>query len=337
MKPPSAPLSNIAAAFIVFFLNLPLALGMDPPPELQRHHYMGLAETKNHYSLLERWQQPIKTPLIILTGVEDLPENWWETATSALEYGFSQVFIFELRGQGHSQRVPGNSKKAIHVEQFRDYASDFLLFLKVIQTRHGIDKQPYIIAHSTGAPVLATAIPMIRESKPGLLPLKVSLWTPLIRLSLSPFIESKPMTAILTFIDRIATGLGFFLMGRRFSDRPFATNKLTNDKKKYEWAEAIRRSNNLNSSGVSLHWGLQTQKATLRLLTNNYAALNVSTLVFVAEDDQVVNNNWSIDNEHWKIKKINNAKHALHLAPDFVLTPILRETFRFFSASSESP
>ncbi len=297
---------------------------------LKNEYFTGVDATKNYYSSFFKPENTIENPLILITGVEDITENWWDTVQLAFEAGFQKVYIYELRGQGRSQRVPGNKVRAIHVQKFEDYEDDLVLFLKSLQEKNGNPKKPpLVIAHSTGSLVFNATYPKIKQEVPTYAPKKAVHWAPFVKLNVSPFLNNPFMTTALSVLDRVANQLGFLILGKRFPANSFAENHITNNKEKYEWSETLRFKEKQNSWGVSIRWALEALRVGEKLYLDSYSKIDIPTLIFKAEDDQVVFNNYEIKNPHFSIKQVPNAKHALHIETPKILKELTSQSFQF--------
>ncbi len=302
-----------------------------PRLEVKDHYYSGVDGTRNYYTEINKTENPITHPLVIITGLEDITENWWPTAQQALTSGFQRIFIIEIRGQGRSQRVPGNSNASAHIQYFTNYTQDILLALKDIDKKAGPpQKPPFVIAHSTGTLVYTASLPKIRRYLPAWEPEKISLWTPLVKPKISPMVNNSVVRPVLRVFEWLASSLGLTLLGKRFYPRPFSENKLTSDPEKHKWSEGLRYSQKLNSSGVSLRWALEVFAAADQMRTDNYSVLSQPVLVFKAKKDQVVRNDWTIDHPLVEVVEIDNAQHGLHIEKDSIFKKVINRTFQFF-------
>ena len=97
--------------------------------------YQGVGGTHNYYAAIENPSGSIETPLIVVTGAEDPVPAWFRLAHHASTLGYRRIYIIEIRGQGQSQRVPGNTKRALHVRSFENYYRDFVSAIKELYWR----------------------------------------------------------------------------------------------------------------------------------------------------------------------------------------------------------
>lgn len=298
---------------------------------IQDLYYEGVGGTHNYYSYIAAPNNPIEHPLILVTGLEDIVENWWPTVKKALSDGYQEIYIYEIRGQGRSDRVPKNSIKAAHVEKFENYTEDFMRFLKNLdESGKTAKKRPFIIAHSTGSLVISSALPEIREKLPHWSPKKIVFWTPYIKLKVTPLLNNFVVRPLIAGIDWFASKLGILIMGKKFVIQNFEENRLTSNREFFEWSERIRRGNGWASSGVTLKWVLESMKVSNQFLKDHYQQIKVPCLIFTAENDHVVDNDWKLENSHIEVREIKGALHALHMERREIFDKAIRESFDFF-------
>lgn len=298
---------------------------------LSDHTYRGTNKTLNYYSKVSKTDNTIENPLILVTGLEDLPENWWSTAQRALARGFKTIYIVEIRGQGHSQRVPGNTKKLSHINSFSNYINDFILFLKELK-RLGEEPKaaPFIIAHSTGGLVVTSSLSRIQNEVPQFKPKKLALWTPFIRSNSSPLLDNRLTITLLSVFEKLARSFGWFIVARSFEPVNFENNQLTHDQNKFSRSEQIKYSQDLNSNGISLRWAIEVFHQAHEMLDNNYNSVQIPCLIFTAGQDDIVSNDWVINNSHINVNHLADAKHGLNIESDKILHPLLQQTLQFF-------
>jgi alpha-beta hydrolase superfamily lysophospholipase len=298
---------------------------------LTEHHYRGTENTRNYYARIENPANPIPNPLILVTGLEDIPENWWETAQRALHKGFQTIYIVEIRGQGRSERVPGNKDQAAHVNRFENYVNDLLFFLQHLKAQGQTPQEPpFVIAHSTGSVIYMKAFKRIKQDYPAFTPKKISLWGPFIKSTTSPVLDNPYAIALLDQVEKVLRSMGWMMIVRDFSSHAFVGNTLTGDQKKYERSESIRVNDGLISQGVSLRWAIEVFRAAGELLKNHYESVDRPTLLIRAGHDQVVSNEWSIQNPFFQFHTIPEAEHALHIERQPIFDETFRLTFDFF-------
>lgn len=298
---------------------------------IEEFYYQGEGGVQNYYARISRPRNPVLHPLILVTGLEDIVENWWLVAQEAINAGFGEIYIYEIRGQGRSQRVPGNNIKAAHVNVFENYGKDFLRFLRVLQKEKGSsDYPPFFVAHSTGSLVVSSALPEIKQQLPDWYPAKMVYWAPLIKLNVSPWLNNPIVKSFLTVVDLMSRKMGVLILGKKFSMKAFEDNSLSGNRERYEWSERIHYGNGWASSGVSLKWVLEAIRVSEKHLENSYQVIDRPTRIYKAGKDKVVRNDWSLNNPNIEVRHLPDAQHALHIEDDNTFQKITRETFDFF-------
>lgn len=297
------------------------------------HFYVGTNKTKNYYSKFTFNSGLIRNPLVIITGLEDPAPFWFETALKAEKWGFREVYIVDLRGQGQSDRVLKGQKKLIYVEKFKDYISDVLLFFDSA-FKDNTNERPYIISHSTGSIVITNALKKMRKEH---IPLKMSFWTPLTRLKINRILENKFVYAIVRFIDQVSLSLGYPIVVKKYKKVEFKSNKLTTSLEKHKTSEFMRFKGGLGSDGVTLHWVLEAIKASADFREHLGSDMNIDTLVLTAGDETVVDNSYEFYNKKISVKNVIGAKHALNIETNDILNSVINITFEFLLDKPKSP
>jgi alpha-beta hydrolase superfamily lysophospholipase len=299
---------------------------------VQSHYYEGVEGTRNYLEVISRPENPIASPLLIITGIEDITENWWATAQRALELGFRNLYIIELRGQGRSQRTRNNFNGSIHINDFNNYSDDILRALQSIEKTFGPpESPPFAIAHSTGTLALTHTLSRLQtEPSSHWVPQKISFWGPLVKPDISPLLNNTLVRPLLAGLDQLGTLFGRTLLGRHFPERDFAENRVTTSQERYEWSENLRLQEGLRSSGISLRWALEMAPVAETLMADGYSSVTQPLLVLKAEDDQIVRNDWHLKNPMVQVETIAGAQHALHLERPEIFDEVVTQTFRFF-------
>ncbi len=166
-------------------------------------YYAGEENTKNYYAHFSFPENQKDETLLIITGIEDPVPLWFDTVIKAKDYGFKKVYVVELRGQGQSQRVPGNTKNLIHIKSFEYYYLDLISALRNIKSKGGFNKTVHVISHSTGSLVLGNSLKRIKEELPSIHFGAFAFWTPLVSLKISPLINNAIIRPIISLDEKI--------------------------------------------------------------------------------------------------------------------------------------
>jgi len=293
-------------------------------------YYDGKDGTRNYYAQFSFPDNLRDNALIIVTGVEDPVPLWFDTVLKSHKRGFKFVYIIELRGQGKSERVPGNDGGLIHVNNFADYYEDFIFALKDINKKNIFNKPVYIISHSAGSLVVGNSLGRISDEIPNLKIGAMSLWSPLVSMRVSPYINNFVVRPVLSFVEKLYQACCGILVGKKYLPGNFADNNLTTDLDKFKLSKSIRFDYSLGSSGVSLKWAIDAIRATKTFKEKNFNNLNIPTFIVKAENDRVVMNNFKYTNKDITDWIAPKAKHALNIENSIIFNEMTGRTFDFF-------
>jgi len=301
---------------------------------LKSYYYRGSLGTRNYFAHYEMKANSIQNPLFIITGLEDITENWWETVSGAFAQGFRHVFVIEIRGQGKSSRVPGNAIRANHVNDFSYYTKDFIYFLRAFKNEFPeIKSPPFVLAHSTGSLVFSSSLTSIKDYFPEYYPVAISYWAPFVMSDVSSWVNNWFMISILSSVDIVAQNFGILLLGRRFSLNSPEENEITHDFGKFHLSEQLRLYQGNNSIGVSLRWAIEAiSKSNKLYFEKGYSFIDRPCLILVAENDKIVSNEWDIANPQVEKVTLSGAFHALHIEREDIFGEALEMTMNFFKS-----
>lgn len=298
---------------------------------VEDRYYRGALGTRNYYAHYKNPKATTDKSLIIITGLEDITENWWQVSKTFFDKGYARVFVIEIRGQGKSSRVPGNSIRASHVNSFENYIRDLLYCLEDI-SRNWPTKapKPQYIAHSTGGLVFLSSLKAIKADFPQLYPEQAALWTPFLNAEISGWLKHDITLAAFSLFDLIAQNYGLIFLGRRFPMDRAAENNITHDTEKFLLSESLRLYQGNNSIGVSLRWAIEAVNQTKKLAAAQYEMIDIPILILTAEEDKVVDNSYQWENSYVQWYEVQGAMHALHIEKDIIFKKALEKTTTFF-------
>lgn len=169
--------------------------------------------------------RPLKGTVIILPGRNECIEKYFETIRDLSARGLGSA-IFDWRGQGGSDRLLRDPQRG-YVDSFADYVRDLEQFFEEVVLPDC--RAPfYVLGHSTGAIVALLSAPSMTNRVR-----RMVLVAPLLALSGYPFAMRTVQRLASTLY---ALGLGSMYMAggpRPRETRPFSTNVLTTDHKRY--------------------------------------------------------------------------------------------------------
>lgn len=294
------------------------------------HFYTGTGGTRNHYVRFSFPENSRANPLVIVTGAEDPVPLWFSTALEFRSHGFKDIYIVDIRGQGQSDRVPGNSENALHVNDFNNYYLDFIAALKDIDTQSPFQEPVVILSHSTGSLVVGMSLPKIKKQLPQLKIAALAFWSPLLKLPVSPILDNalvRPLASGFERLYRLCCGL---VLAKTYQKGEFKDNNLTSDPAQFEFLQKLKYDHQLGSSGVSLRWALNALEETQKLRAGPLMSLKTPTVIFFAENENVVDNYVRINNSSIMVETISKTRHALHLESPDIRVQLVDQTMAFF-------
>lgn len=255
------------------------------PPE---KHADGLIRTSDGFTIRAASFQTdadvCKGTVLLLQGRNESIEKYFETVADFGRMGFD-VATFDWRGQGGSQRFFARTD-AGYVDSYDQYAADLeAVFQQVVLPDC---RAPYfVMAHSMGGLIaLYTAPRMTNRIR------RMVLCAPFLSLYGTPLQNAAINTA--------AKSMAFLGLGNRYLGggpaermrRPFETNRLTTDPRRYSRNISIGiRFPDLALGAPSASW-LSASYDAIETVTDpaHMARTTIPILVFMAGDDHVVSN-----------------------------------------------
>ena len=177
----------------------------------------------------------------------------------------------------------------------------------------------------------------LKTSLPDLKVKAMAFWTPLIVLNVSPWLNNFIVKPILSGVEYLYSLCCGTLIGRQYPRGNFETNRITKDPKKFQISEAIKHDYKLGSFGVSLRWGINAINASSELIENHIKKIDVPTLLLKAEEDQIVENNFALQNPQIQIETLKGALHAVHIEREEIFNETLNKTLEFFKNGTYPP
>lgn len=201
----------------------------NPVPDNRSEGYFSTHDGHRlRYAIFRSSHSVSKGTVVLLQGRNEFIEKYFETIRELTARGL-WVATFDLRGQGGSDRLIKHPSRG-HVRRFTDYERDLGDFLDQIvlpDTRLPF----YLVAHSTGALIALAAAPKLNGRIE-----RMVLNAPFVGLTGQ---GASPRIIRLLAGAACALGLGSISLNRKIRERPFATNLLTSDERRYDRNRAI--------------------------------------------------------------------------------------------------
>jgi lysophospholipase len=263
--------------------------------------------------------RPLKGTVVIQTGRNECIEKYFETIRDLSARGLG-VAIFDLRGQGGSERLIRNPQRG-YVDSFMEYVGDLGIFFEEIVLPDC--RGPYfMLAHSTGALVALLAAPTLINRVQRML-----LSAPLLEFAGQP-LSMRGTLRLSSFLYGMGLGTMYLGRGKRDENPPFEGNVLTSDPKRHGRNVSIyRHYPKLGIGGPTVAWIRAACLASERAQDPDYiASIKVPTLIVAAGADQVVDTRaierFTQDMRTGSLVTIDGARHELLQEAD-----IYREQF----------
>jgi lysophospholipase len=249
--------------------------------------------------------------IILATGYNESYLKYSEFIMDLCQLGFS-VYCYDHRGQGFSERFP-NQKKRGYVDQFFNYVNDLKTFFNSVKNMSKSSLPLFIIAHSMGGAICATAV-----GDKIILPDGVVLCAPMLEIALSPYsILEYPIFLLAALFCKLNMGKKY-VFGQKdcqpFS--PFEGNDVTHCQLRYDiWRHHIAETDALQLGGPTFQWLKESIAASRRARKHIGKANTVPLLLLQADQDTVVKNKGQdlfIKNfSHSSKITLNNCQHEI--------------------------
>ncbi|MBA4791271.1 MAG: alpha/beta hydrolase [Rhizobiales bacterium] len=189
---------------------------------------------------------PSRGTVTILSGRTEFIEKYYEVVRDLTARGFAAA-IFDWRGQGGSERLLRHPLKG-HVGSFQDYQADLAAFVRQVLFPD-CPAPHFVLAHSMGAVVALDSVLQGHRWFD-----RMVLLAPMLALNLG---AGTGAARVLSRTLRGPFGWAFIPGGthRAITERPFATNPVTSDARRYELAAAMVRAHpGLGLGAPTISW-----------------------------------------------------------------------------------
>ena len=268
--------------------------------------------------------------VVISSGRIESLLKYKEVMYDLYQHGLA-VFILDHRGQGLSGRMTDNPHHG-YVSSFDDYVDDLVYFYQHI-VQPNKQGQTALLCHSMGSAIGALTI--LRH--PAMFSC-VAFCSPMF--GIRPALPDSVASILLWMSDKRAVRRGqkndFFFGQRDYKPVPFALNKLTHSRIRYDWFRKLyNESPEIQLGGVTGQW-LAAAREAMKTIRQRANELKLPVLLLSAGADKVVDN--SIQEEvaakmpHCAFTQIPGAEHELFIESDAYRQPAMESVLRFFFA-----
>ncbi len=252
-------------------------------------------------------------PLVIIPGRGEIAYLWAETAYDLMELGYAgDIYVWDPPGQGLSDRLLPEMPGVGHIDQFSDYSTSLVEFLKTVRKESG--RLPHVMAHSMGGAVALNAL----EAAPNLAR-DLVLVTPMLDIRFGPPLVDRILTVLVGVLDRFP-----FLRKIAFNrgpPKPLAPMvKGTSLGDRLEFRVELKSRYDGFVPGKTLHWVAEANRGISEAL-RHADRLSLPILLFTGGKDTVVeySGDASLQQQCQKnchIERIENSSHSMHEESD---------------------
>lgn len=263
-----------------------VSLSINPVPSgAQVTAFDGYDGLKLRCALWEATRGPPRGTVCIVQGRGEFIEKYFEVIADLRRRGFG-VAIFDLRGQGGSERVLGNRRKG-HVVAFTEYDRDLAIFIDEI-VRPALPEPLIGLGHSLGGNIL------LRGAQDEASPFaRMILLSPMIEIHERMLGASRPLAKA---YSNIASMSGFATTyvrggGNEPNDlTDFDGNRLTADFVRWSRIKSIiEAAPDLSLGAPTVGWLRAALRSCSMLSRSDYPKyVSVPMMLFAAGADQVV-------------------------------------------------
>ncbi|SIO20841.1 alpha/beta fold hydrolase [Salinivibrio sp. ES.052] len=220
--------------------------------------------------------------IVVVNGRIESVMKYQEIFYDLFQLGYD-VYSFDHRGQGLSERLVIKPRDLGHVERFNDYVTDLATFMQTIRAHRHYD-HTFMLGHSMGGAIATLYAHHYPSAIDGL-----ALTAPMFGVQVHPW------------LGRIAPWLCRSLARYQHPPRfgpgqvgyrhvPFEQNRLTHSRARYAWFRQLYINQpQLQIGGPSSRWIVEGMTAAEQCL-GIAPTLSTPTLVCQASDDQIVSN-----------------------------------------------
>lgn len=220
--------------------------------------------------------------IALLEGRTEFIEKYFETISDFVVRGFA-VATLDWRGQGGSERELSNPRKG-HIDDFSYYQRDLSALLAEM-ARLNCPRPWFALAHSMGGAILLE----YAHSGGGAFE-RLVFSAPMIDIYDLRF--PSLYRAVANTLDTLGFGAAFIPGGgpAALDEQPFAGNKLTSDRRRYERnAATLKAAPQIGVGDPTISWSNAAFRQMQRFANPEYPrSLRTPTLIIAAGGDQLV-------------------------------------------------
>lgn len=273
----------------------------------------------------------------VLVMVNGRSESWLKYAPLHRELnkaGYT-VYSYDHRGQGLSPRLATGNPQIGHVDDFTAYSRDLGRFVEVVRRREG-EGPIFLLGNSMGAAVIVDFLSRYRCRDIA----KVALCSPMFAIRTDPW--PRPVARlVLGALHLLGKGSSYAPgEGDASPTEPFAHNRVTSDRKRWEEILLLRKTHpEALTGGASVDWVIQTLDHTPRI-RRAAEGLGPETLILEAGRDSLVTPflpTATTLHPGPEIMMFAEARHELLMESEPIRREALRAILTFLKSSPRNP
>jgi len=220
--------------------------------------------------------------IVVVNGRIESAWKYQELFYDLFRQGFD-IYAFDHRGQGLSERLLDSHPDRGYVEHFNYYVLDLACLIPFFSLEKY--QQRYLLAHSMGCAVTARYL----QTTPNHPFDRVAFCSPMFGINIPAHL--RPISGPYSWLLRTFNPIETYAPGQAdYSARPFADNPLTHSQNRYQWfRELYGNMNQLQLGGSTIHWVWQSLSA-IRTCLRQARKIQIPVLLLQAEKDEIVDN-----------------------------------------------
>ena len=269
--------------------------------------------------------------IVVVNGRMESTWKYQELFYDLFRQGFD-IYSFDHRGQGLSDRVLDSHPLRGYVHHFNDYVQDMQILTEHFSLEQYQEK--YILGHSMGG-TIATRYLQTNPEHPFD---AMALSAPMFGINMPGYLKpiGRPVSRLLKELKPAEA----YAPGQKdYYAKPFENNPLTQSLIRYTWFRQLyKEMSELQLGGPTIHWVWQSLMA-IGTCMQTTRAITIPTLILQAEKDEIVDNKaqhrfqrrLAKTNSHAMLKVMHQSRHEVLFEQDPIRNQALDTVFQFFS------
>ncbi|PJC84987.1 lysophospholipase [Vibrio sp. HA2012] len=269
--------------------------------------------------------------IVVVNGRMESVWKYQELFYELFSHGFD-IYSFDHRGQGMSDRLLTHYPERGFVEDFNHYVEDMKLLVQHFSMN--AYQQKFLLAHSMGGTIATRYIQTTPDHPFNRIALCAPMFGINIPAHLKPF--SRPYSWLLKSIHPVET----YAPGQTdYQSKGFANNLLTHSQSRYRWfRDLYTMLPELQLGGSTIHWVWQSLNA-IRSCIRQTRNIHIPIQILQAGEDEIVDNQAQYrfyrrlkrTNSHSVFTRLEGSRHEILCEQDLIRNQALRIITAFFT------